>query len=102
MITSLVNLFADEEFFYYEGLIAAVFERSFCSYSGIKGLDSRVLSKVYLCIRRNTQFRLTLLPCEQFIKVFLETENDLWLPLAVYVSLIQGSAVTVRRNSIVI
>jgi hypothetical protein len=42
------------------------------------------------------------LPSDQFIKVFLETENEAWLPLITYAALVQEIAVTAVGNKIII
>ncbi|CAF0866181.1 unnamed protein product, partial [Didymodactylos carnosus] len=83
-------------------LAARALEWAVCSWDGIKQLDSNAVSKLFSCIRRNCKGTLRRVPPAQFIKVFLETGNDAWLALAFHASLLQGSAVTVVENNIVI
>ena len=102
VISDLVDSLADQKINIDDILAADVLEWALCSYSGIKKLDSHVVSKLYSYIRRNKEIRCTRIPPDQFFRVFLETRISTWLPLCIYVALIQGSAVTIVENSIVV
>jgi hypothetical protein len=53
-------------------------------------------------MKQNLEIELENLPSDQFIKVFLETENEAWLPLITYAALVQEIAVTAVGNKIII
>ena len=79
-----------------------VLEVALCSYSGILCWNSRMLSKVFCFIEDSNTIELRRMPCEQFVKAYLETQNVNWLPLAKCGLLTQCSAVIVKDSSIVI
>ncbi|CAF1559758.1 unnamed protein product [Didymodactylos carnosus] len=81
---------------------ARAVEWAVCSWDGIKQLDSNAVSKLFSCIRRNRMSTLRMVPPAQFIKVFFETGNDVGLALTFHASLLQGNAVTVVENNVVI
>ncbi|CAF3400369.1 unnamed protein product [Rotaria socialis] len=66
----------------------------------IKGTESQMLSKLYAYIRKNRRMTLRTVSPDRFFKMFFETGNESWLPLAFYVSLVHGNAVTTVDNSI--
>ncbi|CAF1346448.1 unnamed protein product [Adineta ricciae] len=102
VIIALVNAFSSA-YIKSDGYpFASAFEKSFCSYHAMKELDSEILSKLFLCIRQNKDSHLRQMPADQLIKLFLETNNDDWLPLATYGALLQQVAVTVIENKIMI
>jgi hypothetical protein len=101
-IVALVNAFTDKLNGENHRVICVALEKAICSYRAIKDLDSRMLSLVYLCMKQNVEIKLENLPSDQLIKLFLETENEAWLPLITYAALVQEIAVTAVGNKIVI
>ena len=79
-----------------------VLEAALCSYSGILSWDSRTLEKLFSFIKQSNTIKLSKMPCEQFIKAYLKTENVRWIALAKSALLIQCSAVIVKEKSIVL
>jgi vesicle coat complex subunit len=102
VIVALVKAFTDKLNGENDDEIGAALEMAICSYHAIKDLDSKTLSLVYLCMKQNLEIELENLPSDQFIKVFLETENEAWLPLITYAALVQEIAVTAVGNKIII
>ena len=60
------------------------------------------MEKLFSFIKQSNTIKLSKMPCEQFIKAYLKTENVRWIPLAKSALLIQCSAVIVKEKSIVI
>jgi len=102
VIVALVKAFTDKVNDENNDEIGLALEKAICSYRAIKDLDSKMLSLVYLCIKQNEKITLKNLPSDQLIKVFLETENEAWLPLITYAALVQEIAVTAAGNEIII
>ena len=82
--------------------MAAALNGAMLSFSAIKELDSNVIVKLYSCIRQLYFIEFTTMPSDQFVKVFLETGNDTWLPLVKYAARVQGIAITACDNKIII
>jgi HEAT repeat protein len=102
VIVALVKAFTDKLIGENNDEIGLALEKAICPYPVIKDLDSKILSLVYLCIKQNVKITLKMLPSDQLIKVFLETENEGWLPLITYTALVQEIAITTVGNKIVI
>jgi len=68
----------------------------------MKELDANMVVKLNPYIRRKRFNRLVRIPSDQLIKLFLETGNEAWLPLITYSALLQGIAVTVIENKVMI
>jgi HEAT repeat protein len=77
-------------------------EHAMYSYQAMKELDSQMLSKLYVCVRSSTKIQLRNLRADKLINLFLETENDGWLPLITYAALLQEISVTTVENKIII
>ena len=77
-------------------------EKILLSFSGLTQLSSDTISKLFEKISAGIFGTLRTLPPDQFIKVFLHTKNAVWLRIVTVVALLQGNAVTVTGNTIVI
>jgi hypothetical protein len=102
VIVALVKAFTDELTGENDHEIGVALEMAICSYRAIKDLDSRMLSLLYSCVKQNEEIKLENLPSDQLIRLFLETENEGWLPLIAYAALVQEIAITTVGNKIVI
>jgi len=102
VLVALVNLFSGNVYDRYDDLQESqALEQSICSNRAIKELDSNMIVKLYSCIRHFKNIKLAAVPRDQWIKVFLETKNDAWLPLVKYAALLQGVAVTVVEDRVI-
>ncbi|CAF3665353.1 unnamed protein product [Rotaria socialis] len=99
VIANLVNASSGERKFWNESSVNAL-ERCLSSYNALKDLDSETILKLHSCMKMSEEFSASLVPSDHFIKVFLDTENETWLPLVVYVATLKGIAVTVVLNHI--
>ncbi|CAM4838554.1 unnamed protein product [Rotaria magnacalcarata] len=99
VIASLLNACGGEPDFWNERSVNAL-ERCISSYDALKDLNSEMILKLHSCMKMSEKISASLVPSDHFIKVFLDTENETWLPLTVYVAVLQGIAVTAISNSI--
>ncbi|CAF3704290.1 unnamed protein product [Rotaria socialis] len=72
------------------------------SYAALKDLDTDMIVKLTQCLKQCVNIELATMPRNQFIRVFLETRNDAWIPLVEYATLLQNVAVTIMDNKVMI
>ncbi|CAF2050059.1 unnamed protein product [Rotaria magnacalcarata] len=72
------------------------------SESEIKALDSEMVGKLNSGVRSNNWIELQDFSSKKMIKMFVETTSAFWLPVCVYIALIQCVAVTVIDKNIII
>jgi hypothetical protein len=77
-------------------------ERLFLSFSALTQLSSDTVSKLFEKIKEGQLGALRTVPPDQFLKVFLHTRSTVWLHVVTVVALLQGNAVTVIGNTIVV
>jgi hypothetical protein len=77
-------------------------ERIFLSFSALTQLPSDTVSKLFEKIKEGQLGALRTVPPDQFVKVFLHTRSTVWLHVVIVVALLQGNAVTVIGNTIVV
>lgn len=80
----------------------AALEKIFLSFSALTQLSSDTVSKIFEDLKEAHLDTLRTVPADQFMKVFLHTKNTIWLPVVTMVALLQGNAVTVTDNTIVL
>ncbi len=72
------------------------------SYAALKDLDTDMIVQLTKCLKQCVKIELATVPRNQFIRVFLETRNDTWIPLVEYATLLQNVAVTIMDNKVMI
>ncbi|CAF0840289.1 unnamed protein product [Didymodactylos carnosus] len=77
-------------------------EKILFSFSGLTQLSSDTVSKLFENMKEGQLGALRTVPPDQFVKVFLHTRSTVWLPVVTVVALLQGNAVTVTGNTIVL
>ena len=82
--------------------VSRLFVGAMNSFDAIKDLDAIMIEKLTQCLKQFKTIGLEIMPRNQFIRVFLETRNDAWIPLVQYVALLQNVAVTVMDGQITI
>ncbi|CAF3919353.1 unnamed protein product [Rotaria sp. Silwood2] len=80
----------------------AVFDKIMHSPNAVQELDSNTLSTLYSYMKDYSEINLTGIPFDRFIKVFLETRNNAWLPLIVYAALLKVTAITIIHDKMII
>ncbi|CAF4890217.1 unnamed protein product, partial [Rotaria sp. Silwood2] len=70
--------------------------------NAVQELDSNTLSTLYSYMKDYSEINLTGIPFDRFIKVFLETRNNAWLPLIVYAALLKVTAITIIHDKMII
>ena len=58
--------------------------------------------KLTRCLKECVNIELATMPRNHFIRVFLETQNDVWIALVEYATLLQNVAVTIMDNKVMI
>ncbi|CAF1505087.1 unnamed protein product [Adineta steineri] len=101
VISSLINALRDNDLDVRQYACEAL-ERAMCCYPAMKELVPQTLQKLYKSIRKLDKIKLNILPSNQLIKLYLETKNDAWLPMVTYTALLQGVAVTIVEDKIMI
>ena len=77
-------------------------ERVLLSFSGLTQLSSDTVSKLFENINEGQFGAFRTVPPDQFVKVFLHTKGTVWLPVVTVVALLQGNAITIADNTIVV
>ncbi|CAF3157624.1 unnamed protein product [Rotaria sp. Silwood2] len=77
-------------------------EKILLSFSALTQLSSDTVSKLFENMKEGQLGALRTVPPDQFVKVFLHTKSTVWLPVVTIVALLQGNAVTVTGNTIVV
>ncbi|CAF1191551.1 unnamed protein product [Rotaria sp. Silwood1] len=77
-------------------------EKILLSFSALTQLSSDTVSKLFENIKEGQLGALRTVPPDQFVKVFLHTRSTAWLPVVTVVALVQGNAVTVTGNTIML
>jgi hypothetical protein len=66
----------------------------------MKTLRCEMIPKLAACIRNAHKIKGGELRSDRLIQIYLETGNAAWLPVVVYVAMLQGVAVTVVDDTI--
>ena len=101
-ISKQVSIVHEDKYDMGDWKAADLLEFVLAAYPAVEGLDSKEIAQVNASVRRNENISLAHLLPGQLVKVFFKSRNEMWLPLAWYVSLIQGFAVTAIGDRIVI
>ncbi|CAF4582301.1 unnamed protein product, partial [Rotaria magnacalcarata] len=82
--------------------IAMIVLLTLCAGSGLTKLDSTAISKVNTYMQGNKYTDVSLVRFEELLKAFLESGKDAWLPVMVFVAVLQGIAVTMFEDGVIL
>ena len=99
VISTLINAVRDENWDVRREACDAV-QSIICCDKAMKDLDSQTIRELTLCVRECGDIQLENISPDQLMKIYVETENDTWLPLVMFAALLQGVAVIALDNKI--
>jgi hypothetical protein len=101
IINELLDSLSSKDYFFRQNAVETLKETLF-SFSTWTQLPSNTVLKLFENIKNGKLGDLRTVPPDEFMKVFLHTKNTLWLPVVAIVALLQGNAVIITDNTIVV
>ena len=65
-------------------------------------LETDTIAKLLSCLKNGRLNVLTCFSSDDLIKIYLHTGNNIWLSVAIFVTVLQGYGITIKENTIIV